>query len=183
LACASPAGAGITHCAARIKISILSFRPHLLIDSPIFYIETHKLYYLPLQISRTLLSLTTMPSTHESYFTRYLVALCLLITTTITVLLCLGNAFSWTITSTYDLVVTYRASIQIVVQVLSAILGGLHVFTLTTLVNFRTRLLLSSHQPISLDVLNWWNKLCNRSFPGLGLSGLLFFALLVFWGL
>lgn len=122
-------------------------------------------------------------SVYESPLKKYLVVPCLLFTSVLAALLVVGTHSKWTSgDGFYFLVVQNRASIQIVVQVLSGIFGALHVFTLTTLINFRTRLLLSSQKPVPLSFLSWWNGLCAKRFFDFSLPWLFCFGLLAFGG-
>jgi hypothetical protein len=104
----------------------------------------------------------------------------LLITTIISVFLVVGksnrNYF-------YYFVVNHRASVQIIVQILSRLFGTIHVFALTTLINFRTRLVLGSQKPVPLNTLNFWNGLYNRRFSDFTIPWIFGIGLLGFWGL
>lgn len=119
-------------------------------------------------------------STNESLLNKYLVVPCLLITTIVSVLLVLAksnrNYF-------YYFVVNHRASVQIIVQILSRLFGTIHVYALTTLINFRTRLVLGSQNPVPLNTLNFWNGLYNRRFSDFTIPWIFGIGLLGFWGL
>ena len=84
----------------------------------------------------------------------------LLLTTSATSMLLWSDRSSWTNAGQfYQVVTTYRARTQIVVQLLSHALGAIHVYTLCTLINLATRLHLK-RQPVTLDHLMFWNALC-----------------------
>lgn len=94
----------------------------------------------------------------------------LLLATMITLALLIGDARSRTYHGNlYHFVVTYRATVQIVVQIISFALGAIHVYVLTTLVNFFTRLSLRK-VPSTLDSLKLWNSMTSPrmdwSLPG-----------------
>ncbi|KAM3065384.1 hypothetical protein ACMFMF_011108 [Clarireedia jacksonii] len=71
-----------------------------------------------------------------------------------------GNTFTG---SFYNTIIGNRATVQIFVQVLSHLLGMIHVFVLTTLFNAFTRKWYQKRS-ISLDCLKWWNSMCNLQF-------------------
>lgn len=60
----------------------------------------------------------------------------------------------------FDLVNEHRASIQIIVQLLSHILGLVYILVLTTCLNYATRLQFAKRS-VSLDHLQWWSSMCN----------------------
>jgi len=123
-----------------------------------------------------------MAPVHESTFTRYLVTPGLLLTSVLASVLVISTARGWTSTGHFhDYVVNHRASTQLVVQVLSALLGSIHALTLTTLVNFRTRILLEQERAISLHRLSWWQCLCNKRLD-FSLPWMFSIILLVFYG-
>lgn len=80
----------------------------------------------------------------------------------------------------YDYVNTHRASTQIVVQILSHLLGSLLVLTMVSLINFNTRLHLVQRS-VSLDRLTWWNLLCNQRLS-FALPWAYVVALILFYG-
>ena len=101
-------------------------------------------------------------SPYESVYTRFLSVPGLLLATILVLILLLGDALHHTFPGHfYTFVVTNRSSIAFVIQILSHVLGALYVFTLTSLLNFRTRLTLTRHS-VSLSQLTWWNLLCNH---------------------
>jgi hypothetical protein len=123
-------------------------------------------------------------STNESLLKKYLVIPCLLITTIVSVLLIVGKSVGKSNRSYfYYFVVNHRASVQIIVQILSRLFGTIHVFALTTLINFRTRLVLGSQKPVPLNSLNFWNGLYNRRFSDFTIPWIFGIGLLGFWGL
>jgi len=63
----------------------------------------------------------------------------------------------------YNLVAGNRATVQIVVQVLSHGLGLAQIFILTSLFNAFTREW-SQERDVSLDCLKWWNMMCSMKF-------------------
>ena len=103
-----------------------------------------------------------MPSIHESYWNRCTAVPGLLLNTLFSCLLFYAAATSQRYTgAVYTYVVSNRASTQLVVQVLSHILGALLVLTLTTTFNLTTRTRLGQ-KGVSLHRLNWWNQVCNQ---------------------
>ena len=99
---------------------------------------------------------------YESLFIRYLAVPCLLLTSTLSIILVQYHRTHFTITGhVYNFVVSNRSSVALIVQVLSHILGALFVFALTSLINFRTRITIA-HESVSLFRLTWWNSICNQ---------------------
>ena len=81
----------------------------------------------------------------------------LLATSVASVLLLVSNRAPWTNSgSFYSFVTSNRATVQIIVQILSQSLGALHVYALCSLINFRTRLRLVEI-PHTLDQLQFWS--------------------------
>lgn len=99
---------------------------------------------------------------YETLFTRCLAVPCLLLSSGLSIILVHYQRTHHTIPGhLYGFVVSNRSSVAIIVQVLSHILGALFVFTLTNLINFRTRLTVA-RESVSLFRLAWWNSLCNQ---------------------
>ena len=93
---------------------------------------------------------------------RYLKFIGLIITTILSSILLAGNVHSWVLSdSHYHLVNQERASIQIVVQILSTTFGALQVTAVCTLINLATRSRLSRSRA-SLDGFRFWFNLCVR---------------------
>lgn len=85
----------------------------------------------------------------------------LLLTTTLSGLLLFTACTNTTFTGTsYNFVTSNRATIQIVIQLISHALGLLHVLVITTAFNVFTRKW-HAKQAVSLDCLKWWNSMCN----------------------
>lgn len=100
---------------------------------------------------------------HEPLCARFSALPGLFMATAISIGLIVSNASGQTTTGPfYDFVISHRASTQLIVQVLSHLLGACMIWTLTTLLNFRTRLFLAENRSVSLDTLSWWNQLCSR---------------------
>ena len=101
-------------------------------------------------------------ATLETATVKFLVLLCLISSTAVSVALVIGNAKAISSSgSLYRFSVNHRASVQIIVQVLSHLLGSSLILVVTSLINFGTRLFLS-HNAVSIHRLRWWNQLCNR---------------------
>ena len=84
----------------------------------------------------------------------------LIFTTILSTVLLISKANNWTLVdSLYRRVSTERASIQIVVQILSTLLGALQVTAICTLINLATRSRLSQ-SPATLDGFRLWFNLC-----------------------
>ena|SRR2546429_6270851 len=97
----------------------------------------------------------------EPLWARYLAVPGLFITTVIsTTLIIYAPTHQISSGSFPQLVINYRSVTQVIVQVLAHALGLIHVFVLTTLINFSTRLSFS-RRPVSLDYLKWWNSVCH----------------------
>lgn len=99
---------------------------------------------------------------YESSFIRYLALPCLLFTSILSIVLLQYQRTHYT-TSGYlhNFVVNNRSSTALIVQILSHVLGLCFVFTLTNLINFRTRLTMA-RKSVSLLHLTWWNLLCSQ---------------------
>ena len=107
--------------------------------------------------------MTAPSASGESLTSRLLVLLGIATTTAIAIALTKTNASRQTSTGAfYDFVVNHRASTQLIVQILSHLLGAVLVLTLTSLLNFRTRLYLGYNNSVSLNTLTWWNQLCSH---------------------
>lgn len=69
----------------------------------------------------------------------------------------------------YHFVLRARATVSIVVQIMSVALGAIHISVVTTLINFSTRLSIT-RRPTTLDRLKLWNPICaprmDWSLPG-----------------
>lgn len=101
------------------------------------------------------------PSRYVGFWPKYILVPGLIVTTTLAILLATGLGLNWVIYGeTYDIVQKNRASVQLVVQLLAGILGSIHVFTLSTIINYSTRIVLA-RQTISLDHIGYWTALCS----------------------
>ncbi len=120
-------------------------------------------------------------SPYESVYTRFLAVPGLLLATILVITLLLGDALHYTFPGHfYTFVVANRSSTAFVIQILSHVLGALYVFTLISILNFRTRLTLT-RRSVSLSQLTWWNLLCNHCLDtNLPLRYVL--VLVVWWG-
>ncbi|KAI9831030.1 MAG: hypothetical protein M1819_005268 [Sarea resinae] len=100
------------------------------------------------------------PHVQESIRAKYGLLPGLAGTTLVTFLLLAGAAQNWTITGeAYRAITSHRATVQLVVQVLSLLLGSAQVYAVCALINFSTRLMLTRN-PASLDQMKLWNALC-----------------------
>lgn len=81
----------------------------------------------------------------------------LLVTLLATILMLVSNTAPWTNSGRlYTFVTSQRATVQIVVQILSQSFGALHVYALCSLINFGIRLRLA-RIPHSIDHLQFWS--------------------------
>ena len=62
----------------------------------------------------------------------------------------------------YDFVSTHRSSVQASLSLLTSVFGFAHLYVLTSVINFSTRILLTQWAP-TLDRLNLWRALSNKS--------------------
>lgn len=62
----------------------------------------------------------------------------------------------------YDFVSTHRSSTQAVLSLLTSVFSFAHLYVLTSVINFSTRILLTQWAP-TLDRLKWWKALSNIS--------------------
>lgn len=62
----------------------------------------------------------------------------------------------------YDFVSTHRSSIQAILSLLTSVFGFAHLYVLTSVINFSTRILLTQWAP-TLDRLKMWRALSNKS--------------------
>ena len=115
---------------------------------------------LPKEPPVTEAELIDAPQERSPALLRYYQLLGLIITTALSSALLASNAHGWTLSdSHYRLVSAERASIQIVVQILSTAFGALQVTAICALINLATRLRLSRSKA-SLDGLRFWFNLC-----------------------
>lgn len=101
------------------------------------------------------------PSASISLFAKYAVFSGLLVTTTISFVLLAGAVQKWTLSESggfYHVVISNRASSQLIVQVLANFFELIHVAVLCALINYATRIRLSS-TATSLDALRFWHNL------------------------
>ena len=99
----------------------------------------------------------------ETFFSRFLPLPGLIVTTVLSIGLVANNAMgNASIGSFYLFVTSSRALTQLIVQVLSHLLGACMILTLTSLLNFCTRLYLAERRSVSLAMLTWWNQLTNH---------------------
>lgn len=124
----------------------------------------------------------TMASTHAAALSLWLVAAGLLISSS------LSGVLLWTsITSKtnsgqiYNYVTTHRASTQIVVQILSHVLGAALVLPLTTLINLVTRTTLA-RKPTCLHQISFYSQLYYQRIS-FNLPSRFWFMLITFYGM
>lgn len=95
----------------------------------------------------------------EHLKTRLLGAATLLSTSVVTILLLSSDRVPWTDSGPfYEFVTSRRATVQIIVQILSQGFGALNVYALCSLVNLGTRLRLA-RTPYTLDQLQFWSAI------------------------
>lgn len=80
----------------------------------------------------------------------------------------------------YKLIVTHRAEVQIIVQIISQLLGMIHNSVLTKLLNVFTVERLQ-RRSITLDCLKWWNSICQLQLD-MSLPLRFLFPLILFMG-
>ena len=103
--------------------------------------------------------LATKKGGEEHLKTRLLWATALLSTSVATVLLLSSNRAPWTNSGRfYAFVTSERATVQIIVQILSQSFGALDVYALCSLINFGTRLRLAGNL-YTLDQLQFWSAI------------------------
>lgn len=103
--------------------------------------------------------LATKHGGEEHLTTRLSWAACLLSTSVATILLLASNRAPWTNSGHfYNFVTSERATVQIIVQILSQSFGALHIYALCSLINFGTRLRLA-RIPHTLDQLQFWSAI------------------------
>ncbi|KAH0536094.1 hypothetical protein FGG08_006999 [Glutinoglossum americanum] len=91
---------------------------------------------------------------------KYSEFLLLISTTVMSSILVASNAQHWTVSGRlYSIIAGNRASVQIVVQIISNLLGLAQVTVLCRLINFATRLYFA-RSPVSLDIVRLWTALC-----------------------
>lgn len=83
---------------------------------------------------------------------------------TLSVLLLVSHGLQWTATGDfYHLVASNRATIQLMVQIASNLLGYANLLVICKIINYDTRALLSV-KPISLIYLRFWNAIISQQF-------------------
>ena len=128
-----------------------------------------------------MLPMASMAAPRETFANRFYALPGLILTSLLTIILSYGSATGKSSSSGFYLyVAAHRASTQIIVQILSHILGALLVLTMVSLINFNTRLHLVA-RTVSLDRLTWWNQLCNQRLS-FALPGAYVVALILFYG-
>lgn len=104
------------------------------------------------------------PDPHVPASSKFAMFSGLFITTGMSLFLVATSSRNWTVPGPgglYYVTVKYRASYQLVVQVVASILGLIHVTIVAILINYTTRLRLAS-RATSLDALRFWHNLCAR---------------------
>lgn len=85
----------------------------------------------------------------------------LIITTVLSVLLLIASLSGWTVPDKiYWFNMSYRASIQLMLQILSNALALAHSSALCMLINYATRISWDRNGPVRLDVLRFWRNIC-----------------------
>lgn len=98
-------------------------------------------------------------------FSKYRIFSALIITTVTSFVLLASAVHNWTVSGPggfYHVIISNRASYQLLVQVLANFLGLIHVTIIAALINYATRLRLSS-KATSLDAIRFWHGLCTRN--------------------
>lgn len=99
----------------------------------------------------------------EGTWAKLLLIPCLGLMSTVTILLLWSDRNRWAETGRiYQLVISNRATVQIVIQVLASCFGAVHVYVLCVLVNFSTRLRIAE-KPYKLDRLKFCAAICTKS--------------------
>lgn len=99
---------------------------------------------------------TLIKESGPNHLSKFNIFYTLVLTTTIACLLVAANLLESTMSSrAYQLVITNRASVQIIVQILANLLGLIHVTSICRLINYTTRIRFRS-TAISLDELRAW---------------------------
>ncbi|KAF2134976.1 hypothetical protein P153DRAFT_372215 [Dothidotthia symphoricarpi CBS 119687] len=101
--------------------------------------------------------------THQTIWPAILVFIGLTIPTTFSVLVLASSVRGWTFPySTYNFITRNRASVQLVIQLLSNGLALVNTTILCNLINRATRIRWKN-TPASLNIIRFWNGLCVRS--------------------
>ena len=96
-------------------------------------------------------------------YTSLLLSLGILVTTVISVLLLIASATRWTFTtSSYRTITQNRASVQLVIQILSNAFALIWVSIVCTLINCASRTYFGAN-PVELNTLRFWHSLCSRT--------------------
>ena len=96
----------------------------------------------------------------KTIWTKFLPVPGLILTTVVTSLVLWSDRSNWSNAGWfYQLVTENRATVQIFVQIVSQLLGAIHVYTVCTLINLATRLRLVG-KSTELDLLKFWNAVC-----------------------
>lgn len=94
----------------------------------------------------------------------WIVAPGLLLTTVLSILLVYSASRHKTFSGQFlQIIDNHRATTQILVQIISHMLGLIHIFALTKLFNaFTTKYF--QQRAVTLDCLKWWNSICHLQF-------------------
>lgn len=103
-------------------------------------------------------------STWHNAWAVWSVAPGLLLTTVLSILLVYSASRHQTFGGQFlQIIDNHRATTQIVVQIVSHMLGLIHIFALTKLFNaFTTKYF--QQRAVTLDCLKWWNSICQLRF-------------------
>ena len=99
----------------------------------------------------------------QSFFGKILPVPGLILTTILSAVIVYGiNQPPFIDNDLYDFVSLHRSSVQAILSLLTSVLSFAHLYVLTSVVNFSTRILLTQWAP-TLDRLKWWKALSNRN--------------------
>ncbi|KAG6365635.1 hypothetical protein INS49_007246 [Diaporthe citri] len=85
----------------------------------------------------------------------------LFITTVLSVLLLIASCSGWTVPDNiYWFNIAHRASIQLVVQIVSNALALVYSSALCTLINYASRMYWDRNGPVRMDMLRFWRDMC-----------------------
>lgn len=109
-----------------------------------------------------------VPQSHSKHkqtlLARAVPVVCLFVSTIISILLACSAYSSWRTSGLlYSATVHNRASVQIVVHIISSLLGTSQVLVICTLLRWHLNIR-SARKAISLDTLSLWTAICGRSF-------------------
>lgn len=129
-------------------------------------------------------SMTTTARRREYLSWEFLgICLGLAVTTTLSFLLFIASARGWTLSDDmYWIDISNRATVQLVVQVLSNVLGLVFSSVLCKLINYASRVYWSRKKVVPMDMLLFWKDLCLQRL-NFSIQVKFSVALVGFWGL